>query len=504
MPKRPHIVIFNPDQWRGDALGHMGHPAVSTPVLDGLVASEAVSFRNAFVQATVCTPSRCSFMTGWYPHVRGHRTMHHMLNPGTGETNLLKVLKENGYFVWWGGKNDLVPGQLGFEDHCDVHFRPTPGDYRRWGVRRREGNHGGDLAWRGPPDGDNHFSFFKGRLDAAGERVYCDGDWSMVYGAIDFLRQREDSEQPLCLFLPLGYPHPPYCVEEPWYSLTDRSSVPPRHLYETWDDKPALLAGIRDGQGLTGWTEDRWRELRATYYGMCARVDHQLGLLIDALREAGLYDDTALFVFSDHGDFTGDYGLVEKTQNTFQDALSRVPFVVKPPSGASTPGIREQMVELVDFPATVYDMADIDCGYWHFGQSLANVLTDPGAGHRDAVFCEGGRLQDEAHASERESVSSASSLGLYSPRVNLQVQEDRPLRHTKATMCRDSRFKYVRRAYETDELYDLADDPGETRNLVADPRYAPELARLRDRMLTWYMETSDVVPLTPDQRNFAR
>ena len=82
----------------------MGHPAVSTPVLDGLVASEAVSFRNAFVQATVCTPSRCSFMTGWYPHVRGHRTMHHMLNPDLGETNLLKVLKDSGYFVWWGGQ----------------------------------------------------------------------------------------------------------------------------------------------------------------------------------------------------------------------------------------------------------------------------------------------------------------------------------------------------------------------------------------------------------------
>ena len=91
--KRPHILIFNPDQWRGDVLGHMGNPAAVTPVLDRFVETEAVSFRNAFCQNTVCTPSRCSFMTGWYPHVRGHRTMYHMLHPERGEPVLLKTLK---------------------------------------------------------------------------------------------------------------------------------------------------------------------------------------------------------------------------------------------------------------------------------------------------------------------------------------------------------------------------------------------------------------------------
>src|SRR4051794_3136667 len=95
--KRPHIVIFNPDQFRGDMVGHLGCSAARTPVLDGLVrGGEAVSFRWAFCQNPVCTPSRCSFMTGWYPHVRGHRTMYHMLHPERGEPNLLKILKDNG------------------------------------------------------------------------------------------------------------------------------------------------------------------------------------------------------------------------------------------------------------------------------------------------------------------------------------------------------------------------------------------------------------------------
>ena len=71
-------------------------------------------------------------------------------------------------------------------------------------------------------------------------------------------------------------------------------------------------------------------------------------------------------------------------------------------------------------------------------------------------------------------------------------------------MCRDGQYKYVRRAYETDEFYDLGSDPGETDNLINDPSRARSIERMRDRMLAWYMETGDVVPLAADQRNFSR
>ena len=108
MSKKPHVIIFNVDQWRGDVLGHLGNAAAETPNLDRIVENEGVSFRNAFCQNPVCTPSRCSFMTGWYPHVRGHRTMHYMLHLERNEPNLLKILKDNGYFVWWSFRNDFV------------------------------------------------------------------------------------------------------------------------------------------------------------------------------------------------------------------------------------------------------------------------------------------------------------------------------------------------------------------------------------------------------------
>ena len=70
-------------------------------------------------------------------------------------------------------------------------------------------------------------------------------------------------------------------------------------------------------------------------------------------------------------------------------------------------------------------------------------------------------------------------------------------------MCRTERFKYVRRAYETDEFYDLLGDPGETRNFIDNPACRDAVLDLKERMLAWYMETCDVVPMEADARNFA-
>ena len=499
MPEQPHIIIFNPDQWRGDVMGHLGNPAAVTPNLDQIVEKDAVSFRHAFCQNPVCTPSRCSFMTGWYPHVRGHRTMFHMLQPD--EPVLLKILKDAGYFVWWGGKNDLVPRQNGFADYCDVKYEAP--------VELRPNLHRAD-EWRGDPAGDNYYSFYAGKLpstplgpvDAAEgnvtEDVYYDNDWAMVDGAIDLIR-KAPADQPLCIYLPLGYPHPPYGVEDPWYSRIDRNSIPERIPAPDWEKKPRLIAGIYQRQRLQGWSEERFTELRATYYGMCARVDAQFGQVVAALRESGTYDNSAIFFFSDHGDFTGDYGLVEKTQNTFEDCLTRVPLIVKPPAGAPIqPGIREQLAELIDFTATAYEWAGIEPGYDHFGRSLSGLIAGATEEHRDAVFCEGGRRFGEEQAMEKDSPSFYDPAGLYWPRVQLQGSEGGE--HSKATMCRTRDYKYVRRLYESDELYDLRRDPGEEQNRIDDPAYAGVLSELRERMLTWFQETCDVVPRKTDLR----
>lgn len=110
MNKKPNIIIFNPDQMRADSLHHLGNPASITPTLDQMAAADSVSFRNAFCQNPVCVPSRCSFMTGLYPHVHGHRTMGHLLH--AEEPSLLKELKDAGYYVWANARNDLVAEQF--------------------------------------------------------------------------------------------------------------------------------------------------------------------------------------------------------------------------------------------------------------------------------------------------------------------------------------------------------------------------------------------------------
>lgn len=487
MANKPHIVIFNPDQWRGDVMGHLGNPAAVTPNLDALVERDAVSFRYAFCQNPVCTPSRCSFMTGWYPHVRGHRTMFHMLQPD--EPVLLKYLKDNGYYVWWGGKNDLVPAQNGYEVYCDVKYQPT---------RELRPNLHNVPEWRGSPDDDNFFSFYAGQLDTGDDEVYYDRDWAMVEGAIDLINN-PPTDQPLCIYLPLSYPHPPYGVEDPWYSMIDREALPDRAPTPNWEKKPKLLSGIYERQRLQAWAEDRWDDLRATYYGMCARVDAQFGKLVNALQDNDIYDATAIFFFSDHGDFTGDYGLVEKTQNTFEDCLTRVPFIIKPPSDVPTQaGIRESLVELIDFTATAYDFAGITPNYDMFGRSLRAQIEGTTDHHRDAVFCEGGRRYGEEQAMEKDSSAFADPHGLYHPRVRLQGNEDGS--HSKGTMCRTRDYKYVRRLYESDELYDLHNDPMELHNLIDHPDYGDILNDLRLQMLDWYQDTCDVVPHKTDKR----
>lgn len=470
-------------------LGHMGNAAAVTPVLDRAVQTDFVSFRNAFCQNPVCTPSRCSFMTGWYPHVRGHRTMYHMLREG--EPVLLRTLKEEGYDVWWGGKNDLVPAENGYEKFCTTKYQPPVTPSKMWGT---------DDAWRGPKDGDSFYSFFVGKIPTPGEMAYYpDGDWANVHGAVEKIRNH-DPDRPLCVYLPLTYPHPPYAVEDPWFSAIDRSALPPRIAApRDWNGLPGMLKGIHERQNMQTWSEDRWAELRATYYGMCARVDHQFGLILQALRDSGMYDDTLVFFFSDHGDFTGDYGLVEKTQNTFEDCLTRVPLLVKPNlRHPIRPRVSDAMVELIDISATVEAACEIEPGHTHFGRSLLPVVSGVTETHRDSVFCEGGRLANEEHCKELQSRRHGGGDGMYWPRLSLQW-EDGP-EHSKATMCRTDRFKYVNRLYENDELYDLRSDPAELNNRIDDPAMADVLSEMKTRMLNWYVETSDVVPFDSNMR----
>ncbi len=113
---------------RRDALGHLGSDAAIIPHIDKFASEDAVSFSSAYSQNPVCVPSRCSFLSGLYPHVRGHRTLSHMLHQD--ESSLFKELLDDGYYVWMNPRNDFLPAQNeGVFDDTSIYVLSDHGDY---------------------------------------------------------------------------------------------------------------------------------------------------------------------------------------------------------------------------------------------------------------------------------------------------------------------------------------------------------------------------------------
>jgi arylsulfatase A-like enzyme len=484
--------MFIPDSYRGDVLGHRGNPGAVTPCLDRLVLSDAVSFSNTFAQNPVCTPSRCSFITGLYPHVQGHRSMRNMLKEH--EPNLLSVLKREGYGVWWGGKNDLVRVREkdDYLQYCDVKIDGTT-------QRDDMPNYVRPPALAG--DDPRRGAFYSGVMTRDGEgTVYGDADTTWVLEAIDLIKAH-DGMSPFACYLPLRWPHPAYLVEEDFYDAIDPDRIPPRVPTPGPDaNLPRVLDAIRAAYKSDEITDEMWRDVKRIYYAMCAKVDALFGKVVDALKEKGLYDDTLILFFSDHGDFAGDYSLPEKTHSTLQDCLLHVPLVVKPPSDVATrSGKREHLTELLDISATIYDLLGIDPGYDTQGESLrASLAGDSGEIH-DSVFAEVGSREGEVGFinTDVEKMPPDSFYALQSGAANPFHRAG-----SHAMSCRTHTHKYVRRTYvEPNELYDLVADPGETRNLSGLSEYAEIEREMETRMLDFLMRTTDVLPHESDSRH---
>ncbi len=486
--KRPHIIIFNPDEMRADALGHLGNQAALTPHLDQFVQEDAVSFSQTFCQNPVCVPSRCSFFTGTYPHTCGHRTMGHLLHPG--EDSLLKELKDSGYYVWMNDRNDLTAGQIpgwtesqADEIYYSGQMKRAPGPVSNC---------------RGEEGGKYYYSHYEGKLGLDENNRNYSSDDEVVDAAIARLKNPPD-DRPMCLFMGLFYPHPPYQIEEPYFSAINRDLLPVRIKAQECSGKAKILEKIRGYQHMETFSEEEWDELRAVYLGMCMKVDALFGRLVRALKELGIYEDCAIFFLSDHGDFAGDYGLTEKCQNSFEDCLTRVPFLVKAPGKGGRSGISSALTELVDFYATAMDYAGVVPGHTHFGHSLRGIIEGKTEVNRPYVFSEGGRNPGEIHCDEYHEAgpNGLSAKSVYWPKAMAQTDDEA---HAKGIMMRTDRYKYISRTIGRDEFYDLEKDPYEMQNRIDDPTYASQINKMMKQMLKWLQETADIVPFAYDKR----
>lgn len=485
MPDRPHIVLMVADSFRGDVLGHLGNPGAQTPHLDALVGQDAISFSQTFAQNPVCTPSRCSFMTGWYPHVQGHRSMRNLLKPW--EPNLLSVLLEAGYHLWWGGKNDLLrldpwknsPQLTRFqsqprEEGLNAYCKPKPG---RADVFETMG--------------------FKGILNQGQEgESYWDHDGEMIQAAAQHIRGLKDSE-PTCLFLNLLSPHPPYWAKSEFYERIEEEKLPDRML--PGSGEPSILGELRHQYECENLDETTWREIRRLYYAMCLEVDHGVGQIIEALKAQGIYENTWFCFLSDHGDFTGDYSLVEKSHLTLQDVLLRVPLIIKPPESIPLQsGVCDSLVELIDLPSTLLEGIGIQANYSLQGNSLLATLAGAREPVREAVFAEVGARHGEEAFINRQ-VEELPPDHFYSRQAAAAIPAHRE--GSYAVMCRTWEAKAVRRPYTGEhEYYDLLEDPGETLNLHGHPGVAESEQAMQSKLLDFFMKTSDVLPMEADPR----
>jgi arylsulfatase A-like enzyme len=467
---RPNILLFMPDQLRADCVGWAGNNVVQTPAIDEL-AGRGVRFTNAYSQHSVCAQSRISMFTGWYPHVAGHRTLEHLL--ASYEPNLFSRLRGDGYHVALAGaRGDMfAPGvtrascdRLGFTTPPNVH------DLTRWHSSPFEpGSKWYDAFYSGPLDGD-----------------LFDFDAATVHTAVDWLK--EGLPEPWCLFVALVFPHPPFAVERHWYDMYDGVSAP-EPVPTTFDGKPGFYREIHERYGLGRLSPEDWAEIVRTYYAMVTRVDDQLRHVLDTLHDSGQAERTITFFFTDHGEYLGDFGLIEKWPSGLDDVLVRNPLIVHDPTRKA--GEATSFVEMIDLTATIEDYAGLDPGS-HFGRSLRSVLDDPATSHRDAAFSEGGFLLSE------EPMLEDGDVGQY--RNKQAIQHERPELVGRAVAVRTEAWCYVERLYERPELYDRVRDPRETTNLAGRPGFEAVELEMRDRLFRWLFEKSDVLPARRDPR----
>lgn len=450
---RPNVLVILTDDMRWDALGVVQQeqggqamfPWFKTPHLDRL-AAEGCRFANAFVTTSLCSPSRASLLSGQYAH------RHKVLNNFTDYPHELpsypRRLQEAGYTTAYIGK-----WHMGEDDD-----RQRPG-FDFWMSHRGQGNY-----W------DNEFN-------VNGERRVLKGYYTRVVtdAAVAWLRRPHD--QPWLLVIGHKAPHGGPIVPEPKFEHAFDADpvVRPANAdnYHAADGKPQWLEeSYPTWHGLGGplYGQKDYDKFVRAYLGCIASVDESVGEVYQVLEESGQLDNTLLIFTSDNGFALGEHGRTDK-RTAYEESL-RVPLLVRCPRAIKPGTVIRDMVLTLDLAPSILDLcaapplADAD------GQSWKPLLSGDATGWRTAFFYQ----------------YNYEPQFPYTPNVRA---------------IRTDRWKYIHYPHgdggpdrHRAELYDLANDPLEMRNLISDPAQAGRLAELKDE-LQRLMERHHALPDTP-------
>ena len=445
MKQQPNILLIHSDQHRYDCAGANGHPLVQTPQLDRL-AREGANFSHAFTPAPICAPARASLLTGTWPTT--HRCTNipqtESFQPAREELpTLWRLLSNTGYRQALVGKfHQEVTGTP--EDHGVDDYIPRSG-YSAW---RQSQNL--------PPPPDSHGWF--GDADPYVDPAHTRAAW-LADHALGLVRRYHGEKRPFFIRYDPDEPHlpcrPPAKLAEvypaelvtPWPSfpdpLTDKPYVQKRQL-KIW--------------GTQDWTWSQWQPVVARYLAEITLIDQQVGRLLALLTELGIAEDTLVIYTTDHGDFCGGHGFMDKHFSMYDDIL-RVPLMMRFP-GVIFPGcVCDAFVtHEIDLARTILEVAGAEVPPTFEGMNLIRVLNGQDEQRRD-IFAQ----------------YQGCQMGLYSCR-----------------MIRNREWKYVwNPTSAVDELYQVADDPGEIRNRISDPLALPALSALRRRLIEWMEAAHD-------------
>lgn len=443
----------------------------------------------------MCAQSRCSIFTGNYPHVSGHRSLQSLIKPW--EPNLFRALRQQGgyHVACLAPRGDTFAPEVTELSVDEYGFLETPEFIPSFGRGRGRG--------AGPPADDGLTDdqrediwrrlFYKGLRNAEQAMDYDD---AVVRSALKWLER--PPKRPWVLFMPLLFPHCPFQVEEPYFSLYDRKNMAgPSYPEQKTGYEPRYMATNRKRYGTHRATPQVWAEIMATYYGMISRLDDQFGRVVAKTKELGYWDSTVTMFFTDHGEYLGDHGMIEKWPSGLSDSLTREPLIMGG-AGLAQGVVYDEMVEMVDLLPTMLQMAGVGEHFPHCGRTFCDVLVKGGKEedgqlikHREFAFSEGGFLLSEEPLLEQAP---------YPYDIKGALQHEDTSLVGKAISIRDKEWTFVYRLYEPPELYSRISDPQELHNLAEVPEYASVRSHMEAKVLRWMVESSDFLPYQKDPR----
>lgn len=422
-PQRPNILFIAIDD-QNDWVGHMGgHPLAHTPYIDQL-AARGTTFLNAHCQAPLCNPSRTSLMLSLRPTttgIYGLAPWFRSLDLWQDRVTLAQHFKRNGYRTLTAGK--IFHGGVG-----DPAARRA--EFDEWGPAGGIGAKPDQKLIPATPMG-NHPLMDWGVFPHRDEDK---GDYQVASWAIEQIRSA-DRDQPFFLATGFFLPHVPCYTTQKWFDLfPDDERVLPRIQLDDREDTPRFSWYLHWHlpEPRLKWVQEhaQWKNLSRSYLACTSFVDEQVGRVLAALDEAGLSDNTIVVLWGDHGFHLGEKGITGK--NTLWEDGTRVPLVFAGP-GIAAQQRCVQPAELLDIYPTLVEL----CGLLP-RDDLEGISLTP-------------QLRDATTHRERPAITS----------------------HNQGNHgIRSERWRYIRYADGSEELYDQQTDPHEWTNLIADPGLA--------------------------------